>query len=855
MASADGNPDQSRKGSGATISGAEAFARDTSMSHALRDTLLQLSSTETTETGSNSKNPQIESGEGWAGSAKNVLDYFQKSLSLPDTASGQSAVSAPAREKSDVEALPQIADKSSSGSGSEDSFELVDKPPSNDEEGRTVGTLQRESFANVVAPDAIAISSDAAAGERSYANPTFSTCNDESFSCIDKYAPSSNQTEKSWTRKISTSIATCNNEALSYMDKYAPSSDSDDEKSWTHQLSTRAQGLYAAVASKTFFSSNQVSSTQLVVAKDATATQSDAAVGSSYINCNNEAFSCLDKYAPSSENDDKKTWTRQLSSRAQGLFATVSPSAASSKSKGVATSNEGEEITAHYQGMDYYDMCNQSVTDFSTWGAQMSSEASAWWRKEENWRVAFYICVFSIIGSLLRIGMAQLFGEECANPGTVGWIRSEQPLCVTNDGVTSRQGGIIFSDLPANMFGSFLLGMMQNGVSLNLAVDVPIAFLPSKDLFQGCNLLHSAIKMGFCGALTSFSSWNSEMVVMMFSFGDEGHNSEIIRALLGYIIGVQLALGSFIFGRNAAVYLHRVLNPGLAREMDAVAVKLTEGVPVNRNLPAFERRYLHELDDVQEEKIEPEHMSSLEQWKNTTKEHRRVNNEALPYLCDIEERVLKYGPTVIDDDMKTSSEKYGWDLKSLETWVAEKDASSFDMKTSTQSPSAKTAISVAVFLFVVFYTLLIIGVIKVNGDDAYSITYRTMLFSAIFAPPGALLRWRLSEYNGHLPGHWSWFPVGTFAANFSASIISIAMIAIDYVFGMSGNPHSFWVYGTCRAIKTGFAGSLSTVSTFSEEIYGFMELKAPKAFYSYYYTLFTIGMSCVCSVAVYAMIV
>lgn len=451
--------------------------------------------------------------------------------------------------------------------------------------------------------------------------------------------------------------------------------------------------------------------------------------------------------------------------------------------------------------------------------------------------------------------MAQLFGEECANPGTVGWIRSEQPLCVTNDGETSRQGGIIFSDLPANMFGSFLLGMMQNGVSLNLAVDVPIAFLPSKDLFQGCNLLHSAIKMGFCGALTSFSSWNSEMVVMMFSLGDEGHNSEIIRALLGYIIGVQLALGSFIFGRNAAVYLHRVLNPGLAREMDAVAVKLTEGVPVNRNLPAFERRYLHELDDVQEEKIEPEHISSLEQWKNTTKEHRRVNNEALPYLCDIEERVLKYGPTVIDDDMKTSSEKYGWDLKSLETWVAEKDASSFDTKILTQSPSAKTAISITVFLFIVFYTLLIIGVIKVNGDDAYSITYRTMLFSAIFAPPGALLRWRLSEYNGHLPGRWSWFPVGTFAANFSASIISIAMIAIDYIFGMSGNPHSFWVYGTCRAIKTGFAGSLSTVSTFSEEIYGFMEMKAPKAFYSYYYTLITIGVSCVCSVAIYAMIV
>ena len=68
-----------------------------------------------------------------------------------------------------------------------------------------------------------------------------------------------------------------------------------------------------------------------------------------------------------------------------------------------------------------------------------------WLGNEDNWVAAFYMSCFAMLGVLLRIAMAQLFGEECANPGTVGWIRTETPICVTADGETQRQGGIIFS--------------------------------------------------------------------------------------------------------------------------------------------------------------------------------------------------------------------------------------------------------------------------------------------------------------------------------------------------------------------------------------------------------------------------
>jgi hypothetical protein len=56
-----------------------------------------------------------------------------------------------------------------------------------------------------------------------------------------------------------------------------------------------------------------------------------------------------------------------------------------------------------------------------------------------------YLSIAAILGTFLRIAMAQLFGEECANPGTVGWLAASSPLCVTKDGQSSRQGGIVFA--------------------------------------------------------------------------------------------------------------------------------------------------------------------------------------------------------------------------------------------------------------------------------------------------------------------------------------------------------------------------------------------------------------------------
>lgn len=64
-----------------------------------------------------------------------------------------------------------------------------------------------------------------------------------------------------------------------------------------------------------------------------------------------------------------------------------------------------------------------------------------------------WISIAAICGTFTRIVLAQLFGEECANPGTVGWLAAGSPLCVTAGGEADQQGGIVYAvraKMPSN---------------------------------------------------------------------------------------------------------------------------------------------------------------------------------------------------------------------------------------------------------------------------------------------------------------------------------------------------------------------------------------------------------------------
>eukprot|EP00590_Aulacoseira_subarctica_P003148 CAMPEP_0172422114 /NCGR_PEP_ID=MMETSP1064-20121228/8310_1 /TAXON_ID=202472 /ORGANISM="Aulacoseira subarctica , Strain CCAP 1002/5" /LENGTH=242 /DNA_ID=CAMNT_0013162827 /DNA_START=335 /DNA_END=1060 /DNA_ORIENTATION=+ len=113
----------------------------------------------------------------------------------------------------------------------------------------------------------------------------------------------------------------------------------------------------------------------------------------------------------------------------------------------------------------------------------------------------------------------------------------------------------------------------------------------------------------------------------------------------------------------------------------------------------------------------------------------------------------------------------------------------------------------AILGFTVYYSF--------RGSDTSF--YRSCWLSILLSPFGTLTRWYLSRFNGRLKGKWNWFPIGTFTANISASIVSglVSGILIRY---FNSAPSQGWSGQTIlNAIKIGFAGSLSTVSTFVTE--------------------------------------
>ena len=135
-------------------------------------------------------------------------------------------------------------------------------------------------------------------------------------------------------------------------------------------------------------------------------------------------------------------------------------------------------------------------------GAALSDTGSVHYEKNKDFVQAVYIALFAILGTFLRMIVAQVFGEYCKNPDSIGWLKASAPLCVTTAGGVTEQGGIIFADLPANMLGSFIMGFFQNGATLGLALPLAIVWLKPYDSLQDMPILHKGITtvslMGFC---------------------------------------------------------------------------------------------------------------------------------------------------------------------------------------------------------------------------------------------------------------------------------------------------------------------------------------------------------------------
>jgi len=173
-----------------------------------------------------------------------------------------------------------------------------------------------------------------------------------------------------------------------------------------------------------------------------------------------------------------------------------------------------------------------------------------------------YLSIFSILGAALREFLGRLFGGDCDGVESpwLHFVTDNLNTCITSS------DGALFIDLPSNMLGSFLMGLLLTPKNLGLLSNSPIAFLNSKHWFQSWYIVHLGLRTGFCGSLTTFASWNTQMVAIIS--GTSTSHAHFFKAMFGYIIGVETALASLSLGRSAAIWTYRYLNPNLAREED-----------------------------------------------------------------------------------------------------------------------------------------------------------------------------------------------------------------------------------------------------------------------------------------------
>jgi len=112
---------------------------------------------------------------------------------------------------------------------------------------------------------------------------------------------------------------------------------------------------------------------------------------------------------------------------------------------------------------------------------------------------------------------------------------------------------------------------------------------------------------------------------------------------------------------------------------------------------------------------------------------------------------------------------------------------------------------------------------------------KIVLLACCIAPVGALLRYHLAFFNKH----WPYFPLFTWIPNmFAASISLLISILLDEPCG-----HPALVTGEAgvvvlQAVSVSFDGSLSTISSFVNEVV-MLKAKGPK--YAFLYTLATLA--------------
>mmetsp|Transcript_1726 Transcript_1726/g.3939 ORF Transcript_1726/g.3939 Transcript_1726/m.3939 type:complete len:636 (-) Transcript_1726:923-2830(-) len=464
---------------------------------------------------------------------------------------------------------------------------------------------------------------------------------------------------------------------------------------------------------------------------------------------------------------------------------------------------------------------------------------------EHYWEAVLYISLSAMLGSVIRAYMERLFGEDCEKYNEQNETLVEdfltplsKNICVTAGGKTSQTGGALFYELPSNMLGCFVMGMItppspssppptssssssrrhRSGTKQQQQQQqTRVPWFHSSHPLQDDEVYHSSIGTGFCGCLTTFASWNTQMVVMLDGYATLlKPPQQVMTVLFGYLLGLMCSIISFYLGRHFGRCLYLWKHPELENEEDEQEA---------------------ETDVERQQLTAPKEGQGEEQMMTNFDTGDHHGQEVELVVQDV-----GHDGDHMDDDT-TDESKHHASSQEPSSEVDTRLSSHLLVEDEIQDVAA-TQIHKLPLVILTIGLIVGFGFGGIQQDIEW---YRGMLLMCCLSPPGALVRWKLADWN--IPSNRlamassadrsvcgcsggggggllqccfknvpDWLPIGTVVANLVAVVIGcIATGLDDRYFSTTSTASSPWIRGLFYAINSGLAGSMSTVSTMIKE--------------------------------------
>eukprot|EP00041_Stephanoeca_diplocostata_P015561 m.297464 g.297464 ORF g.297464 m.297464 type:complete len:441 (-) comp20081_c0_seq5:444-1766(-) len=333
----------------------------------------------------------------------------------------------------------------------------------------------------------------------------------------------------------------------------------------------------------------------------------------------------------------------------------------------------------------------------------------------------------------------------------------------TSSGNLSSGNGVtpVFNDLPSNILGCFFFGIAVPAATIGLASGASIAMMDANHPFQTNKYIQTGFRTGYCGSVTTFATWNTGMVSRFFTKG------QWVMALWGYFLGLGMSVFGLHVGRMVPLFWQKEKKRRTATHVSFnFDNNAPRGIDRDTRATSFSMKPLGSSTTLAEPLLDASGVDAMD-----------VDNHHLSDTADL-----------VPDTAYNEASEADRTLKSTTTKV---------------------------FLLTV---VLVIGLVVAAVLDRQNNGSTTILqfsrqglwISILFGPPGACLRWWLGK---HLNGSVDNFFFGTWVANLLASVLDAIIFAVAFRRGLSPTA-SLWLF----SITNGFNGSLSTVSTWLNEV-------------------------------------